>query len=355
MSNENSDSDVENTPAEILEAANEATYNTLRDKSKEKYMHEYYSFKKWCDLKKVKQITENAVLAYFFEKSKSLKSPSLWCKYSMLRTTIAIRENIDIKYPRLIAFLKRQSSGYKPKKSDTFSRDDMNNFLKDAPDEKYLLMKVVLIFGITGACRCDELVNMKIDDVEDNGSILIIRIPDSKTKISRTFVVDGNSTNGVGLVEIFRNRLVKIPMEIAKFLGKPNPEKFTGHSLRRSSATLLVDSGADSLSLKRHGGWRSTSVAERYVNDSLYAKRRATNSIIRGENSSLPVIQKTPSPPRASTSSDTMAIVSQPMSTSEPSNVLTSTNISSSKSLLGTGVTIDANNCTFNIYVNKYY
>ncbi|KAK5644633.1 hypothetical protein RI129_005933 [Pyrocoelia pectoralis] len=326
-------------------------------------MHEYYSFKKWCDLKKVKQITENAVLAYFFEKSKSLKSPTLWCKYSMLRTTIAIRENIDIKYPRLIAFLKRQSSGYKPKKADTFSRDDMNNFLKDAPDEKYLLMKVVLIFGITdGACRCDELVNMKIDDVEDNGPILIIRIPDSKTKISRTFVVDGNSTNGVGLVEIFRkylalrppeighrrlfitfrsgkctvqpvgkNTLPKIPMEIAKFLGKPNPEKFTGHSLRRSSVTLLVDSGADSLSLKRHGGWRSTSVAEGYVNDSLYAKRRATNSIIRGENSSLPVIQKTPSPPRASTSSDTMAIVSQPMSTSEPSNVLTSTNISSSK------------------------
>lgn len=154
---------------------------------------------------------------------------------------------------------------------------------------------------------------MRIGDIEDRGSILIIRIPDSKTAIQRTFVVDGKTTNDINVMEICRkyaalrpknvghqrffvyyragkcttqvvgkNTLAKVPTAIAKFLGKENVDAYTGHCLRRTSATLLADAGADILSLKRHGGWKSTSVAEGYVNDSIENKRKATNGIIRG-------------------------------------------------------------------------
>ena len=60
--------------------------------------------------------------------------------------------------------------------------------------------------------------------------------------------------------------------KVATFLKLPNPSLYTGHAFRRSSATLLADSGADLSLLKRHGGWKSTSVAERYIEDSLNTK-----------------------------------------------------------------------------------
>ncbi|EEZ99467.2 hypothetical protein TcasGA2_TC000033 [Tribolium castaneum] len=41
------------------------------------------------------------------------------------------------------------------------------------------------------------------------------------------------------------NTISKFPENIARFLCLPNPEEYTGHSFRRSSATLLADSGAD--------------------------------------------------------------------------------------------------------------
>lgn len=111
---------------------------------------------------------------------------------------------------------------------------------------------------------------MIYDDVEDNGSSLIVRIPDSKTKISRAFVVDGNITNDnfrkyftfrsskiehrllithksgkCSVQPVGNNKLPKITVETAKFLGKQNAENLTRHSLQQGSATLLADSGVD--------------------------------------------------------------------------------------------------------------
>lgn len=53
------------------------------------------------------------------------------------------------------------------------------------------------------------------------------------------------------------------------------PAEYTGHCLRRTSATLLIDGGADITSLKRHGGWKSASVAEGYVDESMLNKKQA--------------------------------------------------------------------------------
>ncbi|CAK1554950.1 unnamed protein product [Leptosia nina] len=72
-----------------------------------------------------------------------------------------------------------------------------------------------------------------------------------------------------------------IPKEIATLLNLPEANEYTGHSFRRSSATLLADSGADLLTLKRHGGWRSSSVAEGYIDDSLRNKEEISSRITR--------------------------------------------------------------------------
>lgn len=56
-------------------------------------------------------------------------------------------------------------------------------------------------------------------------------------------------------------------------------DRYTGHSFRRTSATLLADSGANITTIKRHGGWRSDAVAERYIEDSVGNKRKIGNMI----------------------------------------------------------------------------
>lgn len=49
--------------------------------------------------------------------------------------------------------------------------------------------------GIAGALRCQELLNLSLDDIEDKGASLFITIRDTKTKTSRAFyIVDDKDT-----------------------------------------------------------------------------------------------------------------------------------------------------------------
>jgi integrase len=90
------------------------------------------------------------------------------------------------------------------------------------------------------------------------------------TKHTRFFVFYRNnkcSTNPVGI-----NTFAKIPCTVAQFLKLDQPQLYTGHCFRRSSASILSDSGADFAAIKRLGGWKSTSVAEANIEDSIQNK-----------------------------------------------------------------------------------
>src|SRR5699024_2266857 len=64
-----------------------------------------------------------------------------------------------------------------------------------------------------------------------------------------------------------------------------------GHSMRRSSATLLANAGGDILTLKRHGRWRSSTVVEGYIEDSESSKIDIAKRI----QGTSRTIQRTPS------------------------------------------------------------
>ncbi|KAJ8978517.1 hypothetical protein NQ317_002421 [Molorchus minor] len=119
---------------EIVEAANIAISNLLPTKSRSLYDIAYNRFKKWCAEKNVQVYSENVLLAYFSENAKNYKSSTLWEQYSMV----------------------------------------------NADDKEFLMIKVGLILGIAGACRTDELVNLTVDDIEDVGSSMIVKIPNTK-------------------------------------------------------------------------------------------------------------------------------------------------------------------------------
>jgi hypothetical protein len=56
----------------------------------------------------VKTVSENVVLAYLKEKSKTVKSSTLWSTYSMLKLTLNIRDGIGVmKFLKWVPFLKK--------------------------------------------------------------------------------------------------------------------------------------------------------------------------------------------------------------------------------------------------------
>ena len=73
----------------------------------------------------------------------------------------------------------------------------------------------------------------------------------SNVEINRFFLCyrNGKCTRQV----IGVNTIANMPRIAAQFLKLSEPERYTSHTFRRTSATLLADSGADILTLKRHG------------------------------------------------------------------------------------------------------
>lgn len=155
-----------------------------------------------------------------------------------------------------------------------------------------------------GACRANEMYNMKVEDIKDLGSAFLVNVPNTKTKVSRKFTITDNFypickkyidlrpvyvTSQVFFLNyqngkctsqrIGINKFTKMGRQIAEFLKLPNHEKYSGHSFRRSSATILVDAGGDITTLKRHGGWKSTSVAEGYIDESFKNKMDTAHKI----------------------------------------------------------------------------
>ncbi|KAJ8963896.1 hypothetical protein NQ317_007196 [Molorchus minor] len=146
----------ESIPQEIEEAATRAILDLLPTKSKKQYELAYKRFAEWCDRNNVSdKYSENVILDYFEQNSKIWKSSTLWAHFLMIKAMLNVENNQDIK----------------------------------APDDKYLMFKVVAVMGILGACRHEELCQMSLNNIEDSGNTLVVNIPDSKTKVSRTLTV----------------------------------------------------------------------------------------------------------------------------------------------------------------------
>ncbi|XP_074103492.1 uncharacterized protein LOC141530340 [Cotesia typhae] len=151
-------------------------------------------------------------------------------------------------------------------------------------------------------------MNMKLEDVKKiDENTLFIKVPITKNNQPRSFTIDGkyydyakeymdarpktcktdrfflNYQNGRCTCQpIGINKFGSMPRTIAEFLKLENANKYTGHSFRRTSATLLADAGGDMTVMKRHGGWKSSTVVEGYIADSVNNKKRTHSMITDG-------------------------------------------------------------------------
>lgn len=165
-------------------------------------------------------------------------------------------------------------------------------------------LQVILIFGICGCLRCDEITNIKVEDVEDLTNKYLVSINQNKNDYAGQFVIgklfydtvkkyislrpsekfsdrffikyaEGKCARSA----IGRHKIGEVPEKIAAYLKLPEPKRYTGHCFRRTSATLLSDSGANMQMVKQLGRWRSDIIAQGYIENSMHNREMIYNGV----------------------------------------------------------------------------
>ena len=134
-------------PPEVVERYENVMVKLLPPASKAKYDRVYAEFIVWREKNKTESFSERTIMAFLDKKRDKVAPNTLWSISSMLKSTLLSYHNIDIsKYPKLMPYLKRNSIGYQPKKAKIFHHEDMDRFLLEAPDEQFLMKKVLIPF-----------------------------------------------------------------------------------------------------------------------------------------------------------------------------------------------------------------
>lgn len=201
------------------------------------------------------------------------------------------------------------------KQASVFVEENLKNFnqMKLPKSQQYL--QVVANICVNGLLRIDDCDRIQWSDVEILKDGVKISVKGGKTNTPYEFMLlfDGNQGSGAVLVKdyyfsvpkdmrkgkffkVFRqskvensniegnyiqqnlgiNSLRKCPQMIAKLLNLPHPESFTGHSFRRTGATMFANHGCSTKQLKALGRWKSEDVADRYIEHSTdFIKKNA--------------------------------------------------------------------------------
>ena len=281
------------------------------------------TYKKWHN-KFENYINENnkaenfeSILEIFNDMSKHYASSTLWQGYSCLNkyyNTYKGWKSFN-EIPILKNLLKTiEKESKQPKKSLILSKEDLLEFL-EKEEEKSLVRKAVAAIGYYGGMRCNELMQLsqKQKDIKIDEEKVTVVVRSSKTdpqgKKQFYFTIPKSVSNGIPYKTVLeymnvissdsdrffqnfnkksqkycgqpmgRNNIAGVPKYIAKSLGLEEPEKYTGHCLRRSSATAFADSGATSMALKRQFRWKSETVAQGYLDQSKSFKMDVANSL----------------------------------------------------------------------------
>lgn len=126
----------------------EALQQILPDKSYDRYVSAYEKFMQWRKSQNTNSMAEAVLLAYFVEIAKTMKPSTLYATYSMLKATISSNHNVFIgQYELVKSFLKRTTSEFEFQfERKVFTVEEIKKFLAEAPDSKYLGVKVYHTF-----------------------------------------------------------------------------------------------------------------------------------------------------------------------------------------------------------------
>lgn len=121
---------------DIQELDGTSSSQVLSPRTVNRYNNAYDDFQQWNKLHGATPISEDVLLKYFSKLAEKGKPSTMVSYYSMLKTTLRSKDNIDIStWTELNVFIKKQYEDYKPVKSTFFTKEEIEKFLNEAPDE----------------------------------------------------------------------------------------------------------------------------------------------------------------------------------------------------------------------------
>lgn len=302
--------EMKRSASDILESVNPI-------KSGDRYTKTWNEFKEYVN-KTTERPVEEDFIQYFdyLKQVKGCAASSIWCYYSQLnhKYQVLFGEKLQ-KFPRITHLLKSYESGYVRKTSKFFTKEEIYSFLENAPNTgEFIYMKAAVVTGYAGGLRCADLVNIDCEHFEFNettemwvsynvskqrGEQIVnkFNVPLELCKYLETYdnELDKCSAGKGRMFKTFRMRkdgswyftkqpmgvhfLRKISCKVAAFLKLPNPERYTGHCLRRSAANTLAESGMSTVALKKHFNWKSEGTALKYVENTNASKLSVSEKI----------------------------------------------------------------------------
>ena len=152
-----------------------------------------------------------------------------------------------------------------------------------------------MIFGVAGTLRSNELCELKFTEVHDRGDLFFIEINGSKNEVLKRFTINtefydvvkkyislrpgrappnrffvGYRNGKCTIQPVGLNTFYEQSRVVANYLGlMEHRRQFSGHSLRRTSASMLAEAGASIEEIKCAGGWKTDKSAREYVEFSV--------------------------------------------------------------------------------------
>ncbi|KAK8797509.1 hypothetical protein WA158_005855 [Blastocystis sp. Blastoise] len=168
--------------------------------------------------------------------------------------------------------------------------------------------------AISGGCRCEELHGLHYNDLHWMPDKLEVFIQHSKVDQAGkgfSFYVLNSVGNIINLYSIIKkyhdqlndishqnpplficvrngrfikqpvgiNTLYSFPLKITNHLNIENKEEFSGHSFRRTFATILATRGLNAFEIMKAGRWASAETAKRYIDYSQLTRFKSAAAL----------------------------------------------------------------------------
>jgi len=249
---------------------------------------------------------------------------------------------ISHRFPRVKNIISQYRRGYSPKQAKVFDKDDMVTFFRtfDRTCTYQLARAAFAAVCYLGSNRVGEIKHLTRGNVQFSSNpklrgVIFTFMPGKQAcpQTKEFFIPMTPGQDGIDYYEIFclywhksaedvsctedtplwltgrakranqvgkgrqaKSRFVNLPMGekelaktprwIAEFLNLPSPGDYSGHSLRRSSASHMSAEGANPETLRRKHNWKSLAMAQTYVDGTPRAMIEAANLLIGGAGES---------------------------------------------------------------------
>ena len=174
------------TPPEIRESAARVTTErtTINDQTKQRYDKVYADYVDFCTSKKCPVTSDSSIKAFAVSlvENGNLKAATVKQRISGLKSTFGSKHSAKVDFNPVFKWLDGQIARESSRKAEAFTLEDIEKFIKGAPENDYILHKQILLIGVQTGFRISDLYNFEFENfVEQPAGYILKRVGTNKT------------------------------------------------------------------------------------------------------------------------------------------------------------------------------